>query len=809
MKRSVLRDAIHVEEVDRDIRTGDVMPAAARIRWGAITILPVWDWLFWLSGPLLALIVTAQLFPYRRLIAGGDNFPTDFFNPANWLRRAPYVWDLTGVGGPNSPAVLLPVIVVSRLLRVFLSPGDTQHAVYALLIAGQFLVMQLLVLTLFPGRRVAAFFAGLFYCLNTYSMLGIATWFTTYILFYLPLMAVLVIRSITGAPSRLRLLLFALSSASSGILFVNPPIYAIFLLFACIVLAYVLTTYRRAAGVWRRVALLIVLFLVANAYWMAQAYFLLFGAGHSQISASTNPADVSGVARRSSILNLFWLNPTWAWDFYFPYAPLYKTPLLLGTIFLPTLLTFSSLFNKALPRRVVLPTLSLVLILLLISTGQHGPWQSVDLLLYRHVPLFWLFREPDSKFPFVLLVLYAPLVGCQVEWLANGAVHMLRKWRLYAVGAKAGIMAVVGAALLIAAFPFVTGAAVGRGQISPDKIGMDVPNYWFQLGSYLSQHDPHDGVLLLPNDDFYQMPYTWGYYGVDAIASEFLPNRTIVLSGGQGYLSASSSYEDFKAKILRGLIDNSHLSLTPYLAALGIKYIVQRNDIEASAPTRHIVSQQQVRRYLHAQRAVHFVRSFGQLDLYVVDRQHYVPPVYAVSLVRDVMSHSNWQQQVHQEALASLGFFDNGLNQGRQSRAPSPHILRPAWSQQSPTRLSVHLDLATGPVLLVFSTLYNSNWHACVVPDGQPVLPWTCWFGGFLPARQHVPALNLTNGWLINRSGRYTVIIDYGTQHLADIASLLSLVSIGVLVVAVLSSWILRTVQIIPPVVRRYSGSRS
>jgi hypothetical protein len=80
--------------------------------------------------------------------------------------------------------------------------------------------------------------------------------------------------------------------------------------------------------------------------------------------------------------------------------------------------------------------------------------------------------------------------------------------------------------------------------------------------------------------------------------------------------------------------DSAHPTIEPYLAAQGMRYIVQRNDIVTDEIGRHIVSPRQVRSYLQTQSYLHFVRSFGKLDLYEVDQRSFVPILYAVAAPR-------------------------------------------------------------------------------------------------------------------------------------------------------------------------------
>ena len=129
----------------------------------------------------------------------------------------------------------------------------------------------------------------------------------------------------------------------------------------------------------------------------------------------------------------------------------------------------------------------------------------------------------------------------------------------------------------------------------------------------------------------------------------------------RGYTSGTSTYEGLSGELLTDLSRARHVSLIPLLAAQGVKYVLQRNDIDTSSPTRHIVPASQVISVLRGQQGIHLVRSFGQLDLYVVDRRHYVPPVYTAPLSRAAVARVGLQQASSQAVMAALGFSSAGM----------------------------------------------------------------------------------------------------------------------------------------------------
>ncbi len=78
------------------------------------------------------------------------------------------------------------------------------------------------------------------------------------------------------------------------------------------------------------------------------------------------------------------------------------------------------------------------------------------------------------------------------------------------------------------------------GAIAPDhrpvlpSTHVRVPGYWTAMASYLKASAPPGNLLVLPEDDYYQMPYTWGYYGADTFITDLIA-RHVVDAVSQGY----------------------------------------------------------------------------------------------------------------------------------------------------------------------------------------------------------------------------------------------------------------------------------
>jgi len=776
-----------------------------------------WVWGLWLLATVLAVTITNQWFVPGGMIGGGDIFPLTLINPGVWLQRMRYTWDTVYVlGGPSSLTQYLFPALVSRALGVWLPPDGVQHAFFALLFGAQFLAMAFFVLTILPGRRFAAVIAGLFCCFNPVEVLGGPALLGLFLLPYVLFVAALFIRVARGGAPRLLTPLLLLAAACSGFLSINPPTLVVFVIFDALLAVYVIWVHREGGfGVWRRIAILTCLAVLANLYWAIPLHDELFGSGQASVTAVTNVSDLSFVYQRDSILNMFWLNPIWAWTntSAYPYASEYNGALLIIAVFVPALLAFSSLLNPRISRRVMLPAIVVILALLFICTALHGPWQAVNLFLFQHVPFFWLFRQPDTKFLLYIMILYAPLIGYQAAWLSEIVMRLVQQ-PLLTVAARGGVLALFAGVFVLSALPFVKGETAGatRGHVSRTGTSpiltnrLAVPKYWFALASFLTGRDPNARILLLPNDDFYAMPYRWGYVS-DSVASEIFTNPTLTLTNVQtNYTSSSSTYDGFKGKMLSIVSGASHNSIMPYLAAQGVTYIVQRNDIDTSSSVRHILHPAQIKAFLRSQRGVRFVRSFGQLDLYAVDQRYIVPPVYGVSLSQDDLTRLGRQDSVQQDVAMALGLPIIDARTRRTGQAPQ--LIHMAWTRENPTRYVVRIDTTTRaqPVALVLSALYNPRWHACIVPTGSAVSPWACWFNGFLVARDHIRPLGFVNGWILDHPGRYTVVLDYGYQHVADLLALLSLLAVGVTIIWAVLPVLYKVMRYLSGLKRRVNG---
>src|SRR6185437_5777807 len=97
---------------------------------------------------------------------------------------------------------------------------------------------------------------------------------------------------------------------------------------------------------------------------------------------------------------------------------------------------------------------------------------------------------------------------------------------------------------------------------------VSVPVYWTAMASYLNRSAPPGNLLVLPEDDYYQMPYTWGYYGADTFIRDLI-TRHVVDAAGQGYAPAQHELMAAIHLVQRSVLAHDWPSVQRTLTAMG------------------------------------------------------------------------------------------------------------------------------------------------------------------------------------------------------------------------------------------------
>ncbi len=702
-----------------------------------------WRWVSVGLG-VLGFLVAQTWFRSGTAIAGGDIAPPI---GTAWIGRvfSTYGWSGSNLGGPLANQGQLPFAMLDEVVHLAGGSGAlAQRVWFTLLIVAIFIAGACLARS-FGMSPLAGVVVGIVFFVNPMTMSQVGS--NDVYLIAMVLVAALPAAIIAYARGTLKLwqlnLAFAFAAPFVGFSFANPPLVGMlaFTLIATPLLVRARFDRGAAAKCIRGLLIAGAVMGVVSSYWLIPSLL--------QITQSAATQALSGLSSwgftesRSTLANGFWLNTTWGWSFseYYPYANLFRqVPLVLVRALFP-LLAFGALTlrlpegenGRTIGSARLMGLLSLLVLgLILLSNGTRTPGFLLFDPLY-HLPYGWLLQEP-GRFLLTGALGYALLIGLLVDRIrfrsrSRVAIYLHRILSKHGVSAVS--LALIAIAVALASgFPLWTGAVIPGPRNGFPSSHVVVPKYWEKTASYLnSAKAPPGAVLVLPADDFYQMPYTW-YYGNDGFIANLL-DRHVVVPSGQGY--DSTSVELLNAVQLEdsALLSHNWLEASRILEAIGTPIILVRGDINSSFPGRSIVAPHALLSALAVDPNMHAVHSFGLLSLYAANQSHYRSPTNFATVAsktpdlavldtlppRTVLVTS--QPQIGHEAVVNLPPL--------QSWNIAKHYLFTSFVLPGSDRLTVHdnqpgsstfhVDLSlrhrTGVVSLVrgSSVLANGGFH--------------------------------------------------------------------------------------------------
>ncbi|MDP9329034.1 MAG: hypothetical protein M3P11_00045 [Actinomycetota bacterium] len=358
--------------------------------------------------------------------------------------------------------------------------------------------------------------------------------------------------------------------------------------------------------------------ILLNLWWVLPYAFALKSQGTGYIvQAQTNILGWSWTQVRLSLANVASLDGHWGWSFpeYFPYSSSIDGsiwgPLRFG---LPALAFAAPCFALRGRRRTAAVLVAAALALVFLSKGLHPPLAGVNLFLYRHVPGMWLLRDPLSKLGPMLVLIYSTLIAIALE----GVRDLLARSK----GIPRAALSLGVAVMLIGAVAFAY--PMWTGQVIPDKrpilppAHVTVPQGWIALAETLDRSPIRGKALVLPLDDFYQVPTTWGYYGIDQIPRSLLTRPTIQVLPGS-YYGELPGFASAVRDVQMALLNGDRAAVPALLRALGVSYVIVRRDLDPSFPGRHFASPDALASTLSGSAGIRSTGSYGVADLFAFD----------------------------------------------------------------------------------------------------------------------------------------------------------------------------------------------
>ena len=376
--------------------------------------------------------------------------------------------------------------------------------------------------------------------------------------------------------------------------------------------------------------------LLLNLWWVLPYGFALASQGTGYVvQAQTNVLAWSWTQVRLSPANVASLDGHWGWSFpeYFPYAQTIDdsiwAPLRFG---LPALAFAAPGLAVRDRRRPAIVFAVAALLLLFLSKGLHAPLSGVNLFLYRQVPGMWLLREPLSKLGPMLVLLYGVMVALSLE----GVHDLAGRSQGLARGALRTAVAVLAIGAVGFSYPMWTGQVVPDQRPILPSAHVQVPAGWLRLADTLNASTAQGKALVLPLDDFYQMPTTWGYYGVDNVPRH-CSNARRSSSCRARTTATSPTYASAVRSVQTALLNGDGAAVPPLLRSLGVSYVIVRRDLDPDFPGRRFVSPDELISTLSAGAGLHRDATYGVADLFSfesgVERQDADPLIRAGSVV--------------------------------------------------------------------------------------------------------------------------------------------------------------------------------
>jgi glycosyltransferase involved in cell wall biosynthesis/O-antigen/teichoic acid export membrane protein len=586
----------------------------------------------WMLRMAIVVVVTAvaaqSWFAGGGAIGGGDLIP-----PVGtaWLAHvfSPWTWNGSNLGGPGIGAMALPWAVIDATVHALGGSGALAQRVF---LTGLFVGVgagAVGLLTALEFGTLPAVGGGLVYAFSSY-VVATAGASGVYLagMALVPALAGWVV--VTARARQLRWCLVAMLPAAAilGLVAENPPM--VLPCVAALLVGPLLVAWLYGRGLLftalRRTALGIGVLVAASAYWMVPYVIQLVTTGAAQVGAGLTWTWTEG---RATLANGFWLNNSWAWAYpaYFPYAHWYQQFPLVFVKYLLPVAAFASLGLGGLRvagrdtrrLRLIAASSAVALALVLLSTGTRFPGAFIFNLLYS-LPYGWLLQDP-GRFLFGTSLAYAVLIavglegatsnfGATAEGEIRGAVDAgARARRRFPLAPIVGI-----AVLVLPGLPLMTGALIPGARSGFPSDHVAVPGYWETMATFVDHDAPPGNLLVLPEDDFYQMPYTW-YYGADGFITDMI-SRNVVDPTGQGYSPASSQLLRAVGLLQQSLLAHDWRQVMAVAQVLDTRDFLVRGDIEYRFQSRDIANPATLASALVADPDVRLVAQTGPLDLF-------------------------------------------------------------------------------------------------------------------------------------------------------------------------------------------------
>jgi hypothetical protein len=704
---------------------------------------------------------------------------------------------------------------------------------YVFLWSAAGLSMYYLIKTLAKGKNYKfwAFFSCVLYLFNTFVM--IKPFEENFRLVYigLPLVLAFFIKGLRKAQtSTKQAILIGLSSLIFAPSSVNPPAVSIVWI---TVFAYfifdLLYTRPKLQELWGKFFFLIktfISYILFNFWWMLPVVPAMVSRSESLSEAMTFTALTTPLKEIFRFLGMWAFKAGDRGVSYFPYHPLYySNPWVAFSSFAIIIIALSSLFIKHKDKFVTFFSI-LTVVAIFLAKGIAKPFGGVYQFMWDYFPGFWVFREPYTKFTPLVVFAVVILFGFSVSYLLKKIIPLSKKIKRLRFLPGTAVVLCLGV-IFAASFPIFSEQIIRKISINTMKSQyFDYPEYWLRASQWFNEHDPQAKIIVTPANG-YGAIYDWpsGFSSPGPVANLIFPNpilsyRDVVNSGD---LLIRQFYSD------EILANSNELSL--YLSYLGVKYILQQNDLDWHYSPGTLYPPEKMLNILSRQQGLNLKQTFGRLDIYEVDDKYYLSPVYSPeqmyclsnNTIEDLpvkfLLESNRKKSVFfvadDECPADLS--DSSIT---SLNGDSEEIFSVDMEivKISPDKYKISVQDASKPFMIVFSETFHPQWKVYIV-DQETLSEHTkkklfslsehTWFKKSISEEYHYRANGFANAWYIDiealsktghissnsRGGdNLSIILEFKSHRLLILGEIISIITffVGFIYLAKRSKFLFR-----------------
>lgn len=555
------------------------------------------------------------------IIAYGDD--ALFLNPGAVFNSVKWAWDsfyYNCGGANNSFPLVFPLSFfwhVLTKLGIGLALIERCWLVIVWLITG----LSMFYLTRVLGLNIiGSFFACLLYSLNVFTVQQPLVYNFRLPYMIQPLLLAFTIKGLDlGGKISKYIILFSLSTLLAVSAWTNPPWALAMFIPVLFYIPYRLFLYKDKKRTVYFIIGVVFLTFILNLWWLIPY----------SASIEETISYISGLKIKiffgKGFYEIFRFLKSWAFNRTgYEFHKLYYNSwiVILATYLIP-ITVFFSLFRKGRGFKNCWFFVFLAFVGMFLTKGPIPPLGFIYDYLFRNLPGFVIFREPYTKFTPLVILSFSILFGDTSSWIYG---IFRKRYRQF-------VLVTVLVLILIPASPIFTkgifwqrqnGWSENRGARSAY---VKVPAYWHTAERWFKAYFHKGRLFTIPRPTGV---YNWdsGFNCGDTVARYFL-NIPVISCSGNNNIAIQFLNHIYAAFV------NEGISLYNILRMFNVRYILHDKDIYTNTHWQlhdpDYLPPMVMKKRLQIQGGMDLVRSIGQLDIYKVKDEYYLPKLYTAN----------------------------------------------------------------------------------------------------------------------------------------------------------------------------------